>query len=76
MNAVLPVIKVDSSTGAITDNSGKSIEAKVFSFATSALIGTLSTLSGQNAGTYLVYKDDYIPKVATVNNVLGEKSYS
>ncbi len=78
VNAVLPAIKVDSSTGAITDSNGASINVSIFSLTSgvAASATQVSTLEKEADGTYMLNLDGYIPKVATVASYLGAKSYS
>lgn len=79
ISAVLPAIKVDSSTGAITDSSGKSMNVSIFSLISGVTASAVqvSTLANEAAGTYMLSLDSFIPKVATVtSNKSGGKSFS
>ncbi len=75
VNAVLPVIKVDS-TGKILDQNSTSIVANYVDLSSQATVVSNASTLPNTAGMYLVYKDGYIPKVAIVKYSSDEGKYS
>lgn len=75
ISAVLPVIKVDS-TGKILDQNNQSITASYVNLSSPATAVSNASSLPNAAGTYLVYKDGYIPKVTVVTYNKASEAYS